>query len=124
MIVFVAHKGLRFDFHLPLHQMKRNNLLNLLQDPQFGYGLDTLLLAKISACISCTSCSAADVKATCLVLRHQPFWNQCMGHFMYFVGMADEVFTSHTVDALDNLYNDSKTNYDDNNCHDIDNNSK
>ena len=46
-IILVAHNGSRFDFPFLLYEMKKNNLLNLLQDRRLGYGLDTLMLSKI-----------------------------------------------------------------------------
>ena len=97
-VVFVGHNGFCFDFPFLMEEMKRNDLLYLIQDSQIGYGLDTLIVSKIAVrfqnlslpssyklCdlyeyVTGSSIGAgahralANVKATCAVLRHPPFW--------------------------------------------------
>ena len=147
-IILVAHNGSRFDFPFLLYEMKRNNLLHLLQDPRFGYGLDTLLLSKIVVRTTdlelpssyklsdlyeyvttqrlgiAAHRATADVKATCSVLRHPPFWNKRRNHFTFFLGMLDDNYVNNTQDPPDDSDIDSESNDDEDDCPDVEVNSE
>ena len=113
-VVFVGHNAVRFDFPFLLNELKRNNLLSLLQSPAYGYAVDTLVLAKIAvrtqnlAIPSSYKLSSlyeyitndtlgdsahralADVKATSAIFRHRPFWSVRKNHLVYFLAATTQ----------------------------------
>jgi DNA polymerase III epsilon subunit-like protein len=99
-IILVAHNGKSFDIPFFIQQLSKHNMLDLLfDDARFGYGIDTLQVARkavknhpdssvptsyslptlfqfISGAPPALSHRAmADVKATIYVLRYKIFWH-------------------------------------------------
>ena len=44
--ILVAHNGKRFDLLFLMEEMKRNNVLYLIDSDWYGYAIDTMILAK------------------------------------------------------------------------------
>ena len=108
MIILVIHNGKRFDLLFLMEEMKRNNVLYLIDSDQYGYAIYTMILAKnitreknlplpawykllalfehISGQQMDQNAHRAlvDVKATSTILQYNPFWEGCHKHVFFF----------------------------------------
>ena len=134
-IVLVAHNGKRFDLLFLMEELKRNNLWELIDDDRYGYGIDTMILAKavtrdknlpLPASYKLSALyehitgkdmepsahrALVDVKATSTILRYPSFWEDRKKHFFFFrvTGSATNETTDDSdldVEVDDNSDND------------------
>ena len=107
-IILVAHNGKQFDLLFLMEEMKRNDVLHLIDSDRYGYAIDTMILAKnimreknlslpVSYKLSAlfehvlgqqmdpnAHRALVDVKATSTILRYDPFWEGPHKHVFFF----------------------------------------